>query len=216
MSSAEVAAAVERLNEEIRACTRCDLCRTATQAVPGEGALDATVMLVGEGPGFNEDKQGRPFVGAAGRFLNELLGEAGLRREDVFITNIVKHRPPNNRDPDPAEVEACFPWLDQQLALIRPRIVMTLGRFAMERFLTDAERGGKGISKIHGQVFEKDGRYVIPLFHPAAALHQERWRPDLIEDMRRLREMLQGRLARPPESADGEEDNPEQLSLFGN
>lgn len=214
MSAGELAAAIDRLDEEIRRCTRCDLCKTATQAVPGEGALDAAVMLVGEGPGFNEDKQGRPFVGAAGKFLNDLLAEAGLNREEVFITNIVKHRPPNNRDPSTDEVDACFPWLDQQLALIKPRIVMTLGRFAMERFLTEAERGGRGISKIHGQVFEKDGRYIIPLFHPAAALHQERWRPDLIQDMRTLRELLQGRLAEPS-TASAEDNSPEQLSLFG-
>lgn len=212
--TADAATDLRRLDGEIRACRRCDLFRTATQAVPGEGPADARIMLVGEAPGASEDRQGRPFVGPAGRFLDELLSMAGLNRQDVYITNIVKHRPPGNRDPDGGEVTACRPWLDQQLAVIKPRMIVTLGRFAMEQVLSKEELRGRGISKVHGEVFQREGRFVVPMLHPAAALHQERWRPDLISDMERL-----GRFLHSPEwqagpGAGDDGESAEQLSLF--
>lgn len=216
MSTTDVASAFERLNEDINTCTRCDLHRNATRAVPGEGPIDAKVMLVGEGPGFNEDKQGRPFVGAAGKFLEELLGIAGLQRSEVFITNVVKHRPPNNRDPLPDELGACRPYLDKQIELINPRLIVTLGRYSLGTFFP-----GSMISKVHGQIREKDGRYYFPMYHPAAALHQDRLRQTLIDDMRKLAEFMQGpqlaqqdhSAAARPESTE-EPPEPEQLSLF--
>lgn len=208
-------AAIQQLDQEIRVCTRCDLYRTATRAVPGEGPADADVMLVGEAPGFNEDKQGRPFVGPAGKFLDELLGAAGLKRSEVFITNVVKHRPPNNRDPLPAELAACRPWLEEQITLINPRLIVTLGRFSLGTFFP-----GSMISKVHGEIRQKDGRYFFAMYHPAAALHQDRLRQTLIDDMGKLGEFIHGPLAqqerarpaREPEPA--AEEPPEQLSMF--
>jgi DNA polymerase len=210
---ADAAAALEGLVEEIRVCTRCDLHSVANKAVPGEGPSDARVMLVGEAPGFNEDKQGRPFVGAAGRFLEELLGEAGLKREDVYITNVVKHRPPNNRDPLPAELTACLPWLQRQIEIIKPRFIVTLGRFSLGTFFP-----GSMISKVHGEVREKDGRYYFAMYHPAAALHQEKLRQTLLEDARKLGTFLRETDVETDEkqtvTPENGEDAPEQLSFF--
>jgi DNA polymerase len=213
---AGAAAALEDLAGEIRVCTRCDLHSVANRAVPGEGPADARVMLVGEAPGFNEDKQGRPFVGAAGRVLEELLGEAGLRRDEVYITNVVKHRPPNNRDPLPNELAACLPWLERQMEIINPQVIVTLGRFSLGTFFP-----GSMISKVHGEVREKEGRHYFAMYHPAAALHQERLRQTLLEDARTLGGFLresrrgdQGQPASPAEGDSGEEDAPEQLSFF--
>jgi uracil-DNA glycosylase family 4 len=173
------------LAQLIKRCPDCDLCQTRTEAVPGEGPEDARIMFIGEGPGFNEDKSGRPFVGAAGKFLNELLGRAGLKREDVFITNIVKCRPPNNRDPLPGEIEACRKWLDQQITLISPDVIVTLGRHSMNKFIP-----GAVISRIHGDPRVLDGRTVVPMFHPAAALHQERYRSLIVADFEKLPAIL--------------------------
>jgi DNA polymerase len=147
------------------------LSQTRANAVPGEGPADAEIMLVGEAPGRQEDAQGRPFVGAAGRFLNELLASAGLRREEVYITNVVKSRPTNrqdgpNRPPHADEIAACAPWLQQQLAIIQPRLIVTLGAYALRAFLPV-----KQISKVHGRPIRHGGRTLFPLFHPAAALH---------------------------------------------
>jgi uracil-DNA glycosylase len=205
-----VSAGLERIDDEIRTCTLCDLHRTATRGVPGEGPSDAEIMLVGEGPGLNEDRQGRPFVGPAGKFLEELLAIAGLKREDVYITNVVKHRPPNNRDPQPDELIACRPYLQQQLELINPRLVVTLGRFSLGTFFP-----GNMISKVHGQVREKDGRYYCNMYHPAAALHQQALRDTILADMRKLAEFINGpfRLDNHAVSEPGT-DKPEQLSLF--
>ncbi len=175
------AQALAALAEEIRLCTRCPLHRTRTHAVPGEGPADARVMLFGEAPGYYEDRSGRPFVGAAGRFLDRLLHLAGLAREQVFITNIVKCRPPRNRDPLPQEVEACTPYLERQLTLIDPPVVVTLGRFAMAYFLPQ-ER----ISRVHGRPFRVGTRWVVPMYHPAAGLYREALRPVIEEDFRRL------------------------------
>ncbi len=212
----EPAAALAEIDREIDTCQRCDLFRTANRAVPGEGPVGARIMLVGEAPGFNEDKQGRPFVGAAGKFLEELLAEAGLRREDVYITNVVKHRPPNNRDPAPEELQACRPWLEEQIRIINPRLIVTLGRFSMGTFFP-----GSMISRVHGQIREKDGRFIFHMYHPAAALHQQALRQTLLEDMRKLGAFIRSPKfgespADPPAKSDPlvDEDPPEQLSFF--
>src|SRR5436309_15049000 len=173
--TAEAESAIQVLNDEVRSCPRCRLSATRTRAVPGEGPIGAEIMLIGEGPGFNEDRQGRPFVGAAGKFLEELLALAGLRRGDVFIAKVVKHRPPNNRDPEPDEIAACAGYLERQIAAINPRVIVTLGRFSMSKWFQ-----GEKISRIHGQPKQVGGRLIVPMMHPAAALHQPQNRP-LIE-----------------------------------
>lgn len=197
---------LEPLHAKIRGCTLCKLHRGRTHAVPGEGPADAEVMFIGEGPGFHEDKQGRPFVGAAGQFLEELLASIDLKREQVFITNVVKCRPPANRDPEPDEIDACQPYLDRQMEIIRPKIVVTLGRFSMARYFPNAK-----ISQIHGQAKKMDGVIYYPMYHPAAALHQPSLRSTVEEDMRRIPELIANidRLdeEEPPEQV-------EQLSLF--
>ena len=146
-------------------------------------------MFVGEAPGAVEDETGRPFVGAAGQFLERMLADIGLRREDVFIANINKCRPPGNRDPEPEEIAACNPWLRAQIRVIRPRVICTLGRFAMNTLIAPELQ----ISKAHGQPVEKDGILYLPLFHPAAALHQQALQSTLIADMRAVREALKAR-----------------------
>jgi uracil-DNA glycosylase family 4 len=216
VNAADVAAELERLGEQVIACTRCDLHRTATRGVPGEGPANADVMLVGEAPGANEDKQGRPFVGAAGKFLDQtLLPLAGLSRDGVYITNVVKHRPPENRPPAPDELTACRPYLDRQIDLIKPRVIVTLGRFSLGTFFP-----GDMISRVHGQVRRRDERFYFHMYHPAAALHQESLRKTLEDDMKRLGAFLQSptyRDASPAGTSDGNEDEgdpPEQLSFF--
>jgi DNA polymerase len=210
LATEDVLAELKRLNREVETCTRCDLHLNTTHGVPGEGPADADIMLVGEGPGFNEDKQGRPFVGAAGRFLEELLAIAGLKRTDVYITNVVKHRLPNNRDPLPTELAACWPYLDRQIRVIDPRLIVTLGRFSLGTFFP-----GALISKVHGALREKDGRYFFPMYHPAAALHQDRLRQTLTDDMAKLAEFIRGQLAKGETRISPENgDEPEQLTLF--
>jgi DNA polymerase len=164
-------------------------------------------MFIGEGPGFHEDRQGIPFVGAAGNYLNELLAKIDLKREDVYITNVVKCRPPGNRDPQPQEIEACRPYLDKQITLIHPRLIVTLGRFSMQRYFP-----GASISRIHGQPKRVGNVIYYPMFHPAAALHQPRWRSLLEEDILKL----PGLLAKLDEIEEEEAEIPqaEQLSLF--
>lgn len=184
------------LYEIIERCPCSDLCQTRTRAVPGEGPEDAQVMFIGEAPGFNEDKTGRPFVGAAGQFLNKLLAAAGLERSSVYITNVVKCRPPNNRDPLPAEIEACRTYLDRQIEIIRPRVIVTLGRYSMSRWFP-----GESISRIHGQPRVVDGVTIVPMFHPAAALHQERYRALIEADFRKLPAILAAATTSPPASA---------------
>jgi uracil-DNA glycosylase family 4 len=158
---------LQELQQVASACTRCRLANGRTQVVFGVGNPNADVMFIGEGPGYHEDKQGEPFVGAAGQLLTQMLGEIGLRREDVYIANVVKCRPPGNRDPLPDEIEACRPYLLGQLENIRPRVVVTLGNFAT-RVILDRQIS---ISRVRGQRFEIDGRVVMPTFHPAAILH---------------------------------------------
>jgi DNA polymerase len=158
---------LEELATEAAVCTRCRLASGRTQVVFGVGDPHAGVMFIGEGPGYHEDKQGEPFVGAAGQLLTRLLGEIGLRREDVYIANTVKCRPPGNRDPLPDEIESCRPFLEGQIQNIGPRVIVTLGNFATRVILGRPV----SISRVRGQRFDVDGRTVIPTFHPAAVLH---------------------------------------------
>jgi uracil-DNA glycosylase len=204
----------------VRGCTLCALSQTRTLAVPGEGPLDAEVMFIGEAPGANEDREGRPFVGAAGQFLGELLAAAGLQRETVYICNVLKCRPPANRDPLPGEIDACRDYLDEQIDLIDPLVLVTLGRFSMAKFFPK-----QTISKIHGQPREVAGRFYVPMYHPAAALHQGNLREVMLADFRALAPLLERARgqkpmpappliipglaeAGPPPSTEGKEDVP--------
>ena len=178
---------LDDLHEEIRTHQGCgfEICEAATHFVPGEGDETADVMVVGEAPGRQEDEQGRPFVGRAGQLLDELLAEAGLVRERVFITNVVKARPPRNRDPTAAEVEHWMPALEAQLALVAPRIVVPLGRHALAHFAPEAK-----IGEVHGTLLIERGRSLYPLYHPAAGLRSTTLRETLVADARRLPEAL--------------------------
>lgn len=197
------------LRQLVDSCTACELCRGATRGVPGEGPIPAEIMLIGEAPGHQEDQQGKPFIGASGQFLTELLGKIGLDRGDVYITNVVKHRPPGNRDPLPDEIAACRPFLDRQIELVDPQMIVTLGRFSMQRWFP----GGR-ISQIHGQPKTAGGRLIVPMYHPAAALHQGALKATIEADFlklpRFLAEMRQGQLA----AEQAEQPRPEQTRLF--
>lgn len=200
---------LEAIRQEVLACTACRLHQARTNAVPGEGPADAEVMFIGEGPGFHEDRQGRPFVGAAGQFLEELLGHAGLRREQVYITNVVKCRPPGNRDPGEDEVTTCTDlYLWRQIEAVNPRVIVTLGRFSMGLFFPNAR-----ISQIHGQPKVVNGRLVVPMYHPAAALHQPALRRVVEEDFARLPGWIEQARTLTPDQAEPP-DEPQQLSLF--
>jgi DNA polymerase len=177
---------LQKVGDEIRSCSLCVLHETRTNAVPGAGPVEADVFFLGEGPGAREDEQGLPFVGASGGFLDELLASIGLDRERVFISNVVKCRPPGNRDPHVAEVEACTRYLHRQLELIQPRLIVTLGRFAMGHFFPEGR-----ISEIHGQPRRIDGVITLPLYHPAAALYRGSLRSVVKEDFRRIPELLE-------------------------
>jgi len=195
------------LNAEISACQLCQLASGRTRAVPGEGPERSDVMFIGEAPGFHEDRQGRPFVGAAGHFLDELLASIGLGRDSVYICNVIKCRPPQNREPSPEEIAACKPYLDRQIELVAPKLIVTLGRFSMARWFPDAR-----ISRIHGQAKKIGGVVYYPMFHPAAALHQPRYRADIEQDMLKIPQLL-------AEASLLAEDRPaeqpaEQLTLF--
>lgn len=179
------------LEQKIKACRKCHLRDTCMQVVPGEGNTGAEIMFIGEGPGENEDKQGKPFVGAAGKFLDEMIGMIGKKRSEVFITNILKCRPPGNRDPMPEEVEACWPWLLEQIKMIKPKLIVLLGRHAMERFLPNQK-----ISKIHGTALRREiagiGKQVFyVLYHPAAALYQGSLREVLVSDFKKIPKVLE-------------------------
>jgi len=177
---------LEALAAEVAKCTRCLLHQGRTKTVPGAGPDNADIMFIGEAPGFHEDQQGYPFVGAAGKFLEELLGSIGLTRDDVFIANVIKCRPPGNRDPLPEEIEACKPFLDRQIELLQPKLVVTLGRFSMARAFPKAR-----ISHIHGQPRKIGGVLYYPMYHPAAALHQPSLRSVIKEDMRRIPDLIE-------------------------
>ncbi|HSS62467.1 MAG TPA: uracil-DNA glycosylase [Candidatus Limnocylindrales bacterium] len=186
-----------QLHDTIRACKNCSLHATRTQAVPGIGPAPTNIMIVGEAPGFNEDRQGEPFVGAAGKLLDTLLARIGLSRADVYITNVLKCRPPMNRDPLPNEVEACSPYLKQQLDLIQPKVVLILGRHALERLMP----GQGSISRIHGSLIRRGDVAYVPLYHPAAALHNGSLVADLERDFDALKRYLDQLLAPPPPPA---------------
>jgi len=179
-------AILEVVADEVRGCPKCELARGRTHAVPGEGNPNARIMFIGEAPGHHEDQQGKPFVGNSGQFLTTLIEKAGLKREDVFITNIVKCRPPSNRDPLPDEIDICTSnYLERQIEAIDPEVIVTLGRFSMSRYFP-----GERISKIHGQAKMVGGRLIVPMYHPAAALHQGNLRATLEDDFGKLPRML--------------------------
>lgn len=182
---------LNELNERMLKCINCALRKTCTQVVPGEGPAEAEIMFIGEGPGQKEDELGRPFVGAAGKFLDEMLASINLKREDVYIANVVKCRPPQNRDPLPEETAACWPWLLEQIKTIQPKLIVTLGRHSMERFLP-----GQKISQVHGRALRREiddiGRQVFyTLYHPAAALYNGGMREVLIKDFKRIPKIIE-------------------------
>jgi len=180
---------LEQVNRALRSCKKCRLSRTRTNVVPGEGDASAEIMFIGQCPGFHEDQQGRPFVGRAGQLLDELLTSIGLKREKVFITNIVKGRPPENRDPMADEVRSCSPYLERQIKIINPKLIITLGRFASEFFIPDGK-----ISQIHGVPHRVKGLLVLPLYHPAAALRSGGVAEVLRDDFRKIPKVLAGEL----------------------
>ena len=180
-----VSAQLEQVARDVAGCTACALSRSRTRTVPGEGAPNAQIMFIGEAPGFNEDKQGRPFIGQAGQFLGELLASIGLARTSVFITNVVKCRPANNRDPLPDEIKACDHFLQTQIQAIQPKMIVTLGRHSMAKFFP-----GESISRVHGQDRRRNGLIYVPMYHHAAALHQPTLRTVIEEDFRKLPGLL--------------------------
>ncbi len=177
---------LKELAIQISVCLKCELHKSRLKAVPGEGPSDARIMFIGEGPGFHENQQGKPFVGAAGKFLDELLQNADLKRDQVFITNVVKCRPPGNRDPQDDELKACNTYLEDQIQIINPSVIVTLGRFSMAKFF-----GNVKISQIHGQAKMVNGRLIVAMFHPAAALHQPALKSTVIADFKKLPQYLQ-------------------------
>jgi uracil-DNA glycosylase family 4 len=195
---------------QIRTCVKCDLSQSRTNAVPGEGPENAEIMFIGEAPGFHEDRQGRPFVGAAGQYLDELLATIAIDRSKVYITNVVKCRPPGNRDPLPHEMEACRPYLDRQIELIHPKVIVTISRFAMMRWFPD-----KKISEIHGKPKRFGDLVVLPMYHPAAALHQPSLKRVLEEDFKRIPQIINDMNKLKDEGGEKKTPPPsEQLSLF--
>jgi len=204
---------LNQVAEEVSVCQKCGLHFSRKNAVPGAGPANADIMFIGEGPGFHENEQGLPFVGAAGRFLDELLAGIGMQRADVFITNVVKCRPPGNRDPQTEELEGCDGYLERQIQVINPKVIVTLGRFSMAKFLPNAK-----ISQVHGQPVRVKGRLIVPMYHPAAALHQPSLRSTVEGDFNRLPELI-AQAGEAPEYIEQETNNnsneePKQLSLF--
>jgi DNA polymerase len=213
-----VAEGLAQLAHDVNSCQKCPLYRTATHGVPGEGPADAKILFIGEAPGFYEDQQGRPFVGAAGHLLEENLRAIGLTRRDVYITNILKHRPPGNRDPERQEIEACNEYLDRQLALVKPKLICTLGRFSMAKFF-----GPGSMRALHGRTVRHGTATCYALYHPAAALRDPRLKDVFAEDFRRIPQVLAQAEATAAKAAatapapEATEDAPppaEQLSLF--
>jgi uracil-DNA glycosylase len=216
-------AVLREIATEVNHCKLCDLYKHALKGVPGEGDPNAEVLLIGEAPGWHENQQGRPFVGAAGQFLEQLLASVGLTRKDVFIANVVKHRPPDNRDPQPQELAACLPYLERQIEAIDPKVIVTLGRFSMNYFFP-----GEKISRIHGMARQHGNRFILCMYHPAAALHQGSLRAVVEDDFRRVTQVLaEARKLRasPPEAQTPAPSSqpapqakppepPKQLSLF--
>ena len=202
--------ALQDLYTRVSSCTACELCKKRTHAVPGEGLENAEIMFVGEGPGFHEDQQARPFVGPAGKFLDELLASIGYKRADVYITNVVKCRPPENRDPLPNEVEACRDFLEEQIARIRPKLIVTLGRYSLAWFFPRDT-----ISKVHGHIREREGTYFVHMYHPAAALHAGGLRKVIQDEFQRIPEALnRARSSGQQPAAIAIERAAEQMRLF--
>lgn len=198
---------LERLYQQIAGCPDCDLCHSRRQAVPGEGPADARIMFVGEAPGWYEDQQGRPFVGPAGQLLDQLLALAGLRRQAVYICNVIKCRPPNNRDPLPKEIEACRKWLARQLELIKPQAIVTLGRHSLAWFSPR-----EAIGKVHGTArLREDGTVLVHMYHPAAALHQQSLRRSIEEDFRKLPALI---AATQRSRSQSQQTEAQQMRLF--
>ena len=181
MSAADRSLDLAEISRQVGNCRLCKLGEHA-RAVPGEGSPNASVLFVGEAPGFYEDQQGRPFVGPAGQLLDEMLKVAGLARKDVYITNVIKHRPPGNRDPEPDEIEACEGYLRAQIAAIQPQVIVTLGRYSMARFFPNI----RSMAEAHGRAMAYNGLMVYPVYHPAAALRQGRLKEVLEQDFRAL------------------------------
>jgi DNA polymerase len=210
------------ISSQVAVCEQCKLHHSRKHSVPGEGPHDAEILFIGEGPGFYENEQGRPFVGQAGKFLDELLVTAGFTRSSVFITNVVKCRPPENRDPELDELSACSVYLDKQIETINPHVIVTLGRISMAKFLPTAR-----ISLVHGQPSWVNGRLIVPMYHPAAALHQPSLKSTIIADFSNLPKAIeQAKRIKPRIEASGKieitedteqsklEPPAEQLSLF--
>jgi len=196
--------ALSELCGQIALCQQCEIAKFRTKVVPGEGAEDADIMFIGEAPGWHEDQQGRPFVGPAGQFLDTLLASIGLKREQVYIANVIKCRPTGNRDPLPAEICSCRQWLERQIEIIRPKMIVTLGRFSMAMFFP-----GKSISKIHGTAQKRDNVIYYAMYHPAAALHQQSLRQAIEADMLKIPSLLA-----EAKSIQEAKPQPQQLSMF--
>ncbi len=177
---------LEQLYDKVRTCQECPLYKLAKNPVPGTGSPDAKIMFIGEGPGEKEDEQGMPFVGAAGKFLDQMLSEIGLERDDVYIANVVKHRPPGNRDPKPEEINTCFPYLINQIEIIKPQLIVCLGRHSLGRFLPDVGP----ISAVHGKAFYYKKQAYMALYHPAVGLYNGGMRRTLIEDFLKIPKAL--------------------------
>ena len=200
--------ALDELNKEIALCQQCEIAKYRNRVVPGEGAEAADIMFIGEAPGWHEDQQGRPFVGPAGKYLDELLASIGLKRSQVFIANVIKCRPQGNRDPLPMEIQNCRLWLERQIEIICPRMIVTLGRYSMAMFFP-----GKSISKIHGTAKKEGDVIYYAMYHPAAALHQQSLRRAIEEDMLKIPALL----ARAESVTEVTEvaEPPKQLNMFG-
>ena len=195
------------LNQQIALCRKCDIARLRTKVVPGEGAEEAAIMFIGEAPGWHEDQQGRPFVGPAGQFLDKLLASINLKREQVYIANVIKCRPTDNRDPLPTEIRNCRPYLEHQIEMIRPRMIVTLGRYSMAKFFP-----GETISKSHGKVHKEGNVIHYAMYHPAAALHQQSLRKDIEADMLKIPKLLTE--AGKVEEARPATEGGQQLNMF--
>ena len=196
--------ALARLYAEIANCHQCELAKHRNRVVPGEGAEDADIVFIGEAPGWHEDQQGRPFVGSAGQFLEQLLASIGLKRGQVYICNVIKCRPPENRDPLPIEIKACQQWLDRQLGLLHPKLIVTLGRYSLARFFP-----GETISKVHGKARREGNITYYAMYHPAAALHQQSLRQIIQADMLKIPSLLAQAKEVPATT-----EKPQQLSMF--
>jgi len=198
---------MSKLSELYREIENCQLCETLAstrnKVVPGSGNENAQIVFIGEAPGYHEDQQGLPFVGQAGQFLDYLLNSINLQRSDVYICNVIKCRPPGNRDPLPTEIKNCQKWLDRQLELISPKIIVTLGRYSLAKFFP-----GETIGKVHGKERKQDNIIYFPMYHPAAALHQQSLRQTIEEDIKRIPSLLSNYMPA------AEENKPTQLSLF--